>query len=441
MEYGNPWVKLRVSGSGAVEYDGERYVVVEGKHQRHIAPEDVRELLDAFRRADFFSLRDDYTVVISDGPGVTTTSIQIGGLKKIVLENGGKIPSALKDVRNAILKFSHSDQWVIGNADTISDLLAETSDPATQRAVLSDILPRAAIYSNTAVIRALLTHPIDLEHLGPYRATALLHAAQRGLPDMVAALLDAGANPRAVDDVRRGAMIFGAGSGNAQVMRLLLATGLKGDEADRYGDTALMAAAASGNPESVRLLLSKGARVNARNCRRQTALLSAADGDPGFCYGDSGRENPEVPEEVIQRDVVVRILLDAGADINARNWYGETALFSLEDEAVQELIRHRINLETRDPNGETALVSTVAASIAAILISAGANVNSQDDKGETALMKAAERHYVDKLDVLVKAPGIRLELRDKKGETALMKARAARFEDCISILVSAGATQ
>jgi len=298
MEYKDDWVSVRVSGSGVVEYDGTSGVVVEGKHRREIKAEEVQQLLEAFREADFFTLRDDYSVSATD-VGSTTTSIRVGGLQKVITDNWVQVPAALKGVQNAILKYSHSDQWAKGNDDTVSSLLAETPSPTARREVLSDVLPRAALYSDTSVVRTILANAVDLERHGPYDATALMLAADRGLPDMVAALLKAGADPYAIDPDRRDALIFGAGSGNAKVVQLLLAAGLKADAKDKYGDTALMAAAASGNPESVRLLLNNGANVNAQNSRRQTALLSGATGDSGFSIGEMGRRHAEVPEEII----------------------------------------------------------------------------------------------------------------------------------------------
>lgn len=440
MEYDDGSVRVRVNGSGIVEYNGTSDVVVERKHERRIKPEEVQQLLEEFRKADFFSLSDDYTVSASD-VGSTTTWIQVGSLRKVITDNWVEVPPVLKAVQDAILKYSHSDQWVKGNADTVPSLLTESLSPAARKEALSEILPRAALYSDTAVVLDILANSVDLDSRGPYDATAIMLAAERGLPDMVAALLKAGANPHAVDKFRRNALIFGAESGNPEVVRLLLAAGLKADEKDKYHDTALMAAAASGNPESVRLLLNGGAKVNAKNCRRQTALLSGATGDSGFCIGEMGRRHAEVPEEMIHRDDVVRMLVNAGANINARGWDGETALFSLEDDAVRELIRLHIDLEARNKYGETALVDTVSDSIVELLLNAGANVNSQDRGGKTALIQAAEHNYVDKLEDLVKAPGIRLEQRDYKGETALMKARAAHNEDCVRVLLAAGATE
>lgn len=438
MNYDDGCINVDVAGNGVVRYSGTCHAVVLGEHKRHIRPEEVRELLASFRRADFFSLRDSYSVGATD-VGTTITSIQIGDLTKVITDDWVQVPATLKSVQHAILKYSHSDQWVKGNADTVPSLLAESSNPTAQREMLSNILPRAALYSDADVVRDILAYKVDVERRGPFDGTPLMLAASRGVPAMVGALLKAGANAKAVDREGRDALIFGAQSGNATTVQLLLSAGLRGDDKDKFGDTALMAAAATGNPKVVRMLLNAGAEVNARNSRRQTALLSGATGDSGFSFGEIGRPPVKVPEQDIHRGEVVTMLLDAGADINARGWFGDTALFSLEDDAVRELVRHGINLEIRDNYGETALIETVSPSIAEILIKAGANVNARDKDGTTPLIQAAENNFVDKLKVLVKAPGIRLEERDNKGETALMKARANNLQDCVRVLLSAGA--
>src|SRR5690349_20698694 len=63
---------------------------------------------------------------------------------------------------------------------------------------------------------------------------------------------------------------------------------------DKKGATLLMHAAAFGSPEAVRLLLDPGADVNAKNSFDATALMWAA-GDP----------------------VKARLLIERGADVNA----------------------------------------------------------------------------------------------------------------------------
>jgi hypothetical protein len=439
FEYTDGSIDIRVSGDGHVEYDGQETGVAKGKHKRQIKAGEVQLLLDAFRKANFFSLNDDYSVSATH-VGSESTSIQIGERRKAVTDNYVQKPAVLDEVQKAILKYSHSDQWTKGNSDTVASLVAETRSPAARKEMLSNTLPAAAFYSDTTVVREILAYPVDLNREGPFKDTALILAADRGLADMVDALLKAGADPHRVDEFDRNALIFGAGSGNSKVVQLLLSAGLRADSKDKYGDTALMAAAAAGNPESVRLLLKNGAEVNATNSRRQTALLSGATGDSGFSILEMGRPHADIPEVKIHRDVVVGLLLDAGANINARGWFGETALFSLEEDAVRELIRQHADLEARDDSGETPLIDTVSGTIADVLIKAGADVNARDEDGKTALIRAAERNYVDKLEVLVKAPGIRLEQRDNSGETALMRARAKNLPASVAVLVAAGAT-
>ena len=119
------------------------------------------------------------------------------------------------------------------------------------------------------------------------------------------------------------------------------------------------------------------------------ALLSGATGDSGFGIVEMGRGRTEVPEEKIHWDRVVQLLVDAGANIDAQGWFGDTALFSLNKDAVQKLIDNHISLEIRDDSGETALIETVSASIANLLIEAGANVNAQDNDGKTARRDAS----------------------------------------------------
>ena len=440
FEYTDGSIDILVNGDGSVEYKGQGTGVAEGRHKRQIKAEEVQLLLDAFRKANFFSLNDDYSVSATD-VGSESTSIQIGDRRKAITDNYVQKPAVLDEVQKAILKYSHSDQWTKGNSDTVSSLVAETPSPGARKEVLSNTLPAAAFYSDTPVVRELLAYPVDPNRQGPFKDTALMLAANRGLPDMVEALLKAGADPHRVDEFGRNALIFGAGSGDLKVVQLLLSAGLRADSKDKYGDAALMAAAAAGNPESVRLLLKNGAEVNATNSRRQTALLSGATGDSGFSIAEMGRPHADVPEDKIHRDVVVGLLLDAGAKINARGWFGETALFSLEENAVRELIRRHADLEARNGFGETPLIETVSGSIADTLIKAGADVNARDKDGKTALIRAAESNYVDKLEVLVKAPGIRIELRDNEGETALMRAKAKNLPASAAVLVAAGATQ
>ena len=116
VEYDDASIDVRVFGSGLIMFNGKFGVAVEGKHQRRIEPEEVNQLLEVFRVANFFSLCDDYSVNATDTSS-RDTSIQIGTLRKTITDNWLETPSALKAAQQGILKYSHSDQWVKGNAE------------------------------------------------------------------------------------------------------------------------------------------------------------------------------------------------------------------------------------------------------------------------------------------------------------------------------------
>lgn len=49
-----PAYSIEIHGDGSVIYRGESYVVVTGEHRDHLSQEQVPEILDAFRKADYF---------------------------------------------------------------------------------------------------------------------------------------------------------------------------------------------------------------------------------------------------------------------------------------------------------------------------------------------------------------------------------------------------
>jgi len=78
--------------------------------------------------------------------------------------------------------------------------------------------------------------------------------------------------------------------------------------------TALMTASSSGNPEKIRLLISAGADVNAQDRWRSTALHRAVD----------ATSQPMVATASLLE--IIPLLVAAGADVNARDSNGQTAL-------------------------------------------------------------------------------------------------------------------
>ena len=131
-----------------------------------------------------------------------------------------------------------------------------------------------------------------------------------------------------------------------------------GDEGPS-GITALMVAAqpttGTGDEDDVRLLLDRGARINARDGDGRTALMYAATGpDPIYL------PTTNVPAHSNAR--MVRLLLNRGADVNARDRQGLTALMLAVEEQTPDvtalLLTRGANAGLRDVNGLTAYAHT-----------------------------------------------------------------------------------
>lgn len=143
---------------------------------------------------------------------------------------------------------------------------------------------------------------------------------------------------------------------------------------DARKTTPLIYAALFGNPESVRILLNAGADVDARNDTGLSALIVAA------C-------NPEM----------ARMLVDKGAGVNAKTNQGRTPLIVAASctgsfPTLKLLLAKGADVKAADGMGNTALLAAASYSgydNVKLLIDAGSDVDAKDISGQTALMSAA----------------------------------------------------
>jgi ankyrin repeat protein len=106
--------------------------------------------------------------------------------------------------------------------------------------------------------------------------------------------------------------------------------------------------------------------------------------------------NPQQPSDQDYTEIV-RLLLNRGADINAQDEWGRTALMIAADggylETVKLLLDWEANVHLRDSNGNKALMRAAwkgHLEIVRSLLERGADVNTVDEKhGYTALLLAA----------------------------------------------------
>lgn len=253
---------------------------------------------------------------------------------------------------------------------------------------------------------------------------ALLEAAEMGDVEGAKSALDAGADVNARNRDGATPLLLAADGSfienvKPRLVRLLITRGADVQTRDKAGNTALMGIAAGDNEGMLPFLLAQGAQINAQNTEGETALFYAL------------AENRKV-------------LLDNGADVNHRNKRGETPLMqivnSAEPETTQLLLRYGADPNLRDHQGQTALMKSNGYHDN-LLLRAGADPNLRDNKGETALMKAIDAAGYAEYGVatfkLLLAHGANVNLRNKRGETALTLAVKYVNRDILKALLKA----
>ena len=184
-----------------------------------------------------------------------------------------------------------------------------------------------------------------------------------------------------------------------EVKRLLARYDSLKNEQDRDGDSALMLAVREGHAQIVKLLLDAGANVNHGNNEGRTALMYASK----YAYRDKDL-------------TILPMLIARGADVNQANKFGGTPLSGAvcngRKAYVEKLIEAKANVNHRDPRGITPLIDAAMngeCEIAQTLIDAKAdvhlvvNMGSQDDRDDrTALSIASKAKYQELSELLLK---------------------------------------
>jgi ankyrin repeat protein len=301
----------------------------------------------------------------------------------------------------------------------------------------------AARSGHAEVLRVLLRAGADPNARERYRSAGLILAAGAGHPDAVRVLLEGGADPNVQERKDgRSALIAAASAGHEGVVRVLLAAGA------RDGGSALVAATQTGHIDTVRSLLQAGIPADAReeSSPGRTALIAAAELDMTLTVQATDApidEEDRGPWEAIQDDratALLRLLLQAGADVNGRDGEGRTALLTA---AAR---RNMLHVHTQPERGRILhwQREKIALPVVRLLLEAGADVNAQDNAGDTALMKLADidRRWcpspVEAVRVLL-AAGARLDLRDRTGATVLVRDARQGKKEILCLLLAAGA--
>jgi ankyrin repeat protein len=173
---------------------------------------------------------------------------------------------------------------------SMADRQEGTAEAANQK------LLRAARYGVLQAAESALREgaEINVQDM-EYGLTPLIWASLRGHSEVVALLLDRGADSGARSKDGATALIAAAGGGHFRTVQQLLNRNAEIDARTDRGVTALMAAAGAGYLAVVKQLLDRGADISAHTAKGATALIWAVANN---------------------RPDTTRLLLERGSDVN-----------------------------------------------------------------------------------------------------------------------------
>lgn len=222
-------------------------------------------------------------------------------------------------------------------------------------------------------------------------------------------------NPQAYLDSQ---LYLAAGTGDFHNAEMALEYGADINSLSQ-GETPLIMAVKNKQTEMVEFLLSRGADVNAQNKKGDTALMSASTSSDFD---------------------LMKILLDHHADPNIRSNDEQTALITcFKREGIKMLLDAGADIEAKDNIGNTVLIQAchfgLANDAVKFLVNCGANVNAKNNFGYTPLMVSAEMGYADNVKLLLES-GANIYEKTEEGDDAILLARhqSERSKDRKAIL-------
>jgi ankyrin repeat protein len=223
-----------------------------------------------------------------------------------------------------------------------------------------------------AAVRKLVLQKADVNAAQVDGSTALHWAVQADDVELADLLIKAGAKVSTANVTGATPMLLASVNGSATMIGRLLTAGADANASlTKSGDTPLMMASRTGKIEAVRVLLDRGAKVNTQETWGGTTALMWAVSE----------KHPQV----------AKLLLERGADVNIRSYYvpsasgrgfeGTTPVPNKTDQGFAEFASGWLTplmLAARENDLESAR----------LLVKAGADINAQAGDGKDALSLA-----------------------------------------------------
>ncbi|ARO88089.1 ankyrin repeat-containing protein [Nitrosospira lacus] len=141
---------------------------------------------------------------------------------------------------------------------------------------------------------------------------------------------------------------------------------------------------------------------------------------------------------------LVDLLIDAGARLNLRNKYGETAIMLASYKGLHDIVEKLYvkGAEIKHPGWNPLLYAATGGhpKIVQLLLDGGVPIDSTSDNGTTPLMMAARGNHSDTIKILLRN-GANPNISNESGGTALKWAVARQHHDTAELLKNSGARE
>ena len=257
----------------------------------------------------------------------------------------------------------------------------------------------AVAYGDVVALKPMISPETLSKRTSAYSQTALMIAARNGYEQMASDLIKGGAEIDAVDANKDTALHYASQFKNPRLVELLLEAGANPNLKDKFGETPLVKCTCNVDRQGLIALLSHKANPSIAQPRWGAPILFAAG------HGDID---------------AIRLLLAHGATVESRDRSGATPLI--------------VSVKWNNRFAHPWIVNP--------LLQAGADIHAKDNDGRTALHHVINPQLnIPSIDVLLEK-GAEPAVPDNFGTTPITQARALGFEDIAKKLeAKAGKTE